>query len=327
MRAIVIDQPGGPEVLVMREVPTPEPARGEVRVRVRATAVNRADLLQRLGHYPAPEDSPADIPGLEYAGEIDAVGEGVSELKVGDRVFGLAGGGTYAEQLVVHARTVAKMPDGLSFTDAAAIPEAFITAWDAMVTQGGLIAGETVLISAVGSGVGTAAVQLARAIGARSIGTARTATKLARAHALGLDDGIVAENNRFAAGVLGATGGRGVEVILELVGGAYLAEDLACSAAQARIILVGLLAGRGVELDLGTVLRKRLRIQGTALRSRPLEEKIEANRAFVRSVVPLIARKIVHPVIDRVMPLADAGEAHRYVATNEGFGKVVLAID
>jgi len=326
MRAIVIDQPGGPEVLVLREVPTPVPVRGEVRVRVRATAVNRADLLQRIGQYPAPADSPADIPGLEYAGEIDAVGEGVSDLKVGDRVFGLAGGGTYAEQLVVHARTVAKMPEGLSFTEAAAIPEAFITAWDAMVTQGGLIAGETVLISAVGSGVGTAAVQLARAIGARSVGTARTATKLARAHALGLDDGVVAENGRFSAGVLQATSGRGVDVILELVGGAYLAEDLACSAPQARIVLVGLLAGRGVELDLGVVLRKRLRIQGTVLRSRPLEEKIAATQAFARSVVPLVARKVVHPVIDRVMPLADAGEAHRHMATNEGFGKLVLEV-
>lgn len=325
-RAIVIEQPGGPEVLCLREVPMPEPVRGEVRVRVRATAVNRADLLQRLGQYPAPADAPADIPGLEFAGEIDALGEGVTDLRIGDRVFGLAGGGTYAEHLVVHARTVAKMPDGLSFTDAAALPEACITAWDAMVTQGGLCTGETVLVSAVGSGVGTAAVQLARALGARSVGTARTAAKLGRAESLGLDHGVVAENGKFASAVLAATGGRGVDVVLELVGGAYLTENLVCTAPQARIVLVGLLAGRAVELDLGAVLRKRLRIQGTVLRSRPLEEKIAATQVFVRSIVPLIARKAVVAVVDRVMPLAQAGDAHRFVASNEGFGKVVLEV-
>src|SRR5689334_13009300 len=178
MRAIVITSPGGPEVLQMREVPTPQPARGEVRVRVRATAVNRADLLQRMGAYPAPSDCPADIPGLEFAGEVDALGPGVEGVTLGDRVLGLVGGGAYAEYLVVHARTLARIPDALSFTDAAAIPEAFTTAYDAMVLLGGLSAGENVLISAVGSGVGTAAVQIARAIGARSIGTARAKSKL-----------------------------------------------------------------------------------------------------------------------------------------------------
>src|SRR5688500_10289780 len=180
MKAIVITRPGGPEVLELREVPAPQPARGEVRVRVRATAVNRADLLQRMGSYPAPPDAPSDIPGLEFAGELDAVGPDAGEWKVGDRVFGLCGGGAYAQQLVAHARTVVRMPPGLSFTDAAAIPEAFITAWDALVTQAGLSAGETALIHAAGSGVGTAAVQITRAVGARSIGTARTAAKLER---------------------------------------------------------------------------------------------------------------------------------------------------
>src|SRR5579883_1915592 len=175
MRAIVIARPGGPEVLELREVATPAPARGEVRVRVHATAINRADLLQRMGAYPAPPDAPADIPGLEYAGEVDALGEGVTELAVGDRVMGLVGGGAYAEHLVTHARAAVKLPSALSFTDAAAIPEAFITAYDAIVTQAGLSAGETVLVHAVGSGVGTAASQIARAIGARCIGTARTA--------------------------------------------------------------------------------------------------------------------------------------------------------
>src|SRR5262245_46362538 len=193
MQAVVIGRFGGPEVLELRQVPAPEPARGEARVRVRATAVNRADLLQRMGAYPAPPDAPPDIPGLEYAGEIDAIGEGVreSDAKVGDRVFGLCGGGSYAEHLVVHARALAKLHSGMSFTEAAAVPEAFITAWDAMVTQAGLAAGETVLVQAAGSGVGTAAIQLARALGARSVGTSRTEAKLESARPLGLDHVVV----------------------------------------------------------------------------------------------------------------------------------------
>ncbi len=325
MRAIVIREPGGPEVLELRELPTPTPTRGEVRVRIRATAVNRADLLQRMGAYPAPPDSPRDIPGLEYAGEIDCVGEGTPGVNVGDRVFGLAGGGTYAEQLVVPAGTVAKIPDGVSFTDAAAIPEAFLTAYDAMVTQGGLAAGRTVLISAVGSGVGTAAVQIARAIGAVSIGTARTASKLERAKQLGLDEGIVAADGKFADAVMKVCP-RGVDVVLELVGGAYVAEDLACVGTLGRIVLVGLLAGRATELDLGMVLRKRARILGTVLRARPLDEKIAIARVLENNIAPLVARGALRPVIDTIMPLASAGEAHRFMASNEGFGKIVLEV-
>ena len=223
MRAIVITKPGGPEVLELREVATPEPAPGQVRVRVRACAVNRADLLQRMGMYPPPADVPQDIPGLEIAGEVDAVGSGVVELAKGDRVFGVVGGGAYAEAVVVHARTLAKIPDSLDFTQAAAVPEAFVTAYDAMVLQGGLTAGEVVLVHAVGSGVGTAAVQIARAIGARSIGTARSEPKLARARELGMNEGVVPGAGKsgpeFAAKVREATQGRGVDVVLELVGG------------------------------------------------------------------------------------------------------------
>lgn len=320
MKAIVITRFGGPEVLEVRDVPSPTPGRGEVRVRVRATAVNRADLLQRMGAYPAPPDAPQDVPGLEYAGEIDALGEGVTGWRLGDRVFGLCGGGSYAEHLVAPARALARIPDPLSFTDAAAVPEAFITAWDAMVTQAHLAAGETVLVSAVGSGVGCAAVQLARAIGARSVGTARTADKLERARALGLDLGVVPESGRFATHV-GAP-----DVILELVGGGYLAEDLACIAPRGRLVLVGLMAGARAELDLGLVLRKRVALIGTVLRSRPLEEKIAAMQAFARHVVPLLSRGLVAPTVDRVQPLEEAAAAHAYVASNQSFGKVVLAI-
>jgi putative PIG3 family NAD(P)H quinone oxidoreductase len=327
MRAIVIEAPGGPEVLKWQEVPTPEPGRGEVRVRVRATAVNRADLLQRMGLYPAPPDSPQQIPGLELAGEIDAVGAGVSAWKPGDRVFGLVGGGAYAEQLVTHADCLARIPDALSFTDAAAVPEAFITAWDAMVSQAGLGAGETVLIHAVGSGVGTAAVQIARALSARPLGTARTAAKLARAGKLGMDRGFTVDKGKFADDVLRATGGRGVDVVLELVGGGYVPEDVLCAAPQARIVVVGLMAGVRADMDLGLILRKRLTIIGTQLRARPLGEKIEVTRSFARHLVPLIEEGKLVPVVERVLPLQEAAAAHQAMAGNEGFGKIVLSVN
>jgi NADPH:quinone reductase len=320
MRAIVFTAAGGPEVIDHREVPDPVAGAGEVVVRVRATAVNRADLLQRMGFYPAPPGVPADIPGLELAGEVESDG---AIFKAGARVYGLAGGGTYAEKVVVHERTLAQIPDGLDFVQAAAVPEAFVTAYDAMVSQAGLSAGETVLVSAVGSGVGTAAVQIARAIGARAIGTARTESKLGRAAELGMAHGIVAESGKFARAVREATGGRGVDVVLELVGGPYVAEDIACVARGGRIILVGLMAGARGELDFGPILQKRVRLQGTVLRARPLEEKIVAGQLLAR-LGPLFASGALRPVVDRVFPLAEAAAAHVYVGSNEGFGKVVL---
>jgi putative PIG3 family NAD(P)H quinone oxidoreductase len=324
MKAVVITRFGGPEVLQVQERETPEAARGEVRVRVRATAINRADLLQRLGGYAAPADAPADIPGLEFAGEIDQIGPGVAGWSVGDRVFGLCGGGAYAESIALPARTVVKVPERLSFTEAAACPEAFITAWDAAVTQAGLRAGETLLVHAAGSGVGTAAIQLGRVLGARVIGSARSSEKLARARALGLDVGIFVPPDGKFAGPVAAAGAP--DVILELVGGAYLTEDLACVALRGRIALVGLMSGARAELDLRQLLTRRAQIFGTVLRSRPLEEKITAVQNFGRHVVPLLERGAVVPVIDRVFPLAAAGEAHAYVASNQGFGKVVLEV-
>ena len=325
MRAITITKPGGPEVLAIVERPRPEPSRGEVRVRVRATAVNRADLLQRMGGYPAPPDAPADIPGLEFAGEVDALGPGVESLVVGDRVFGLVGGGAYAELLVTHERAVAKIPECLSYEQAAAVPEAFITAHDAMVTQADLTGGETLLVHAVGSGVGTAAVQLGHAFGATVIGTARTPGKLERAKALGLDIGLVPEAGKFADAVRRADA-VGPAVVLELVGGGYLEEDLRCVRSKGRIVLVGLLAGARTTLDLGLLLRSRARVFGTVLRARPLEEKIMAMRAFDSQVVPLLARGRIAPVVDCVLPLDNAAEAHQRMASNAGFGKIVLRV-
>jgi len=328
MRAIVIREPGGPEVLELRDVPTPEPTRGEARVRIHATAVNRADLLQRMGMYPAPPGSPRDIPGIEIAGEVDAVGENVTEWKPGDRVFGIVGGGGYAEAIAVPARTLARIPEGMSYVDAGAVPEAFLTAWDGMVDQGELTAGETVLIHAAGSGVGTAAVQIARAIGARSIGTARTSAKLDRARELGLGEAIVvAGDGSFADAVRARTGGRGVDVVVELVGGAYVAQDLACIAHKGRIVVIGMMAGTRVDFDLNTLMRKRAIVRGTMLRSRPLEEKILTALALDRHLVPLFERGALKPIVDRVFPLRDAAEAHRAMQSNETFGKVVLTVD
>lgn len=321
VKAIAISRPGGPEVLTLVDRPLPEPSRGEVRVRVRATAVNRADLLQRMGAYPAPADSPQDIPGLEIAGEVDALGPGVERLAVGDRVFGLLGGGGYAEAAVTHERALAKIPDRLSFEEAAAVPEAFVTAHDAMVTRAGLTSGETLLVHAVGSGVGTAAAQLGRALGAFVIGTARTADKLERAKALGMDHGIVAEGGVFAAEVNKLGGAR---VVLELVGGKYVDEDLRAVQPLGTIVLIGLMAGTKGDLDLALVLRKRVTLAGTVLRARPLEEKIAAMRAFESQVVPLFARGKCVPVIDRVLPLDQAAAAHAHMASNAGFGKIVL---
>jgi NADPH:quinone reductase-like Zn-dependent oxidoreductase len=238
-------------------------------------------------------------------------------------VFGLVGGGAYAEALVTHERAVAKIPDGISVEDAAAVPEAFVTAHDAIVTQAGLTGGETLLVHAVGSGVGTAAAQLGRALGAFVVGTARHADKLERAKPLGMDAGVVVTDGKFADAVKQIAQ---PHVVLELVGGGYLDEDLRCVRVQGRIVLVGLMAGIRAEIELNRMLDRRVRIQGTVLRARPLEQKIAAMRAFEEQVVPLLARKAIVPVVDRVMPLADAGAAHAHMASNESFGKIVLRV-
>jgi putative PIG3 family NAD(P)H quinone oxidoreductase len=325
MKAIVIREAGGPDVLEVRDVDEPVPARGEARVRIRATAVNRADVLQRMGLYPAPKGWPADIPGMEYAGEIDALGEGVTDFSIGDRVFGLAGGGTYAEKIVVHARTIARAPKSLSFTDAAAVPEVFVTAYDALM-QARLRTSERVLISAVGSGVGTAAVQIVRALGARAFGTARTKDKIDRATKLGLEAGVVAKDATFANAIEKLVGENAIDVVLELAGGAYVAEDLRCIAPRGRIVVIGLVAGPQTEISLATLLQKRATLIGTTLRARPLEEKIVTARMLERELAPLFDEKKLAPVIDRVLPLARAAEAHAAMQSNETFGKIVLEV-
>ncbi len=325
MKAIVIREPGGPDVLTLRDLPSPAPPHGHLRVRVRYAGVNRADLLQRAGFYPAPPGVPADIPGLEYAGVVDAIGEGVTRFSPGDRVFGLVAGGAYAEELLVHEREAVRTPDALRDEEAAAVPEAFVTAYDAMVVQGHLAPGERVLVHAAGSGVGTAAVQIAHALGCFVVGTSRTADKLDRCKALGLDAGILVERGAFAAETQRLTGGAGADLILDLVGGAYVAEDLDACALRGRVLLVGLTAGIQGTLNLALLLRKRITLTGTVLRSRPLEEKIQAAQLLERHLVPWLVRGTVKSVIDRVFPFAEAGAAHEHVAADRSFGKVLLS--
>lgn len=324
MRAVVVTRPGGPEVLQLAERPLPEPGPGEIRVRVHASALNRADLLQRRGLYPAPPGAPQDVPGLEYAGEVDAVGEGAGLWAVGNRVMGIVGGGGYAEYVVVHEREAMRIPQGFSYEEGAAIPEAFLTAYDALFTRLELLMGERVLIHAVGSGVGTAALQLARAAGAVTIGTSRSPEKLRRAAELGLDVGIDTGREELAAALESATSGGGVHAVVDLVGGKLLEESLRGLAQGGRVVVVGTVAGSRVELDLGLLLRRRIRIVGTVLRTRPLEEKIALAREFSSTVLPLLSSGKIRPVIDHVVPFADVADGHRRMEENDTFGKIVL---
>lgn len=327
MKAIVIPEYGGPEVLALREIPDPVAGPEDLVVSVRATALNRADLLQRRGLYPQPGPKPEfEIPGLEFAGVVDCAGSRVSGFGEGDRVMGLLAGGGYAEKIVVHHRLVSKIPDALTFEQAAAVPEAFITAHDAL-TQCGMVCGETVLVHAAGSGVGTAAIQVARTMGAGMIlGTAGSADKLAAARELGLDVAIDYKTEKFADRVLAETSGRGVDVVIDFIGASYLESNMRALAEKGRMVVVGLMGGVTGDLPMGMLLQKRLAIRGTLLRSRSLEEKAAATRAFEKSVLPHLASGRIRPVVDTVFQLAEAGDAHGLMETNANFGKIVLKV-
>jgi putative PIG3 family NAD(P)H quinone oxidoreductase len=325
MRAVVLTRAGGPEVLELQERALPEPGPGQIRVRVRASALNRADLLQRRGGYPAPPGAPADVPGLEYAGTVDALGAGTALWREGDRVMGIVGGGGHAEYVVVHEREAIGVPDNLSWAEAAAVPEVFLTAFDALFARLELALGERLLIHAVGSGAGTAALQLAVAAGATVLGTSRTAEKLERARVLGLDVAIDSSQEDVAGAVERATGGRGVHAVLDLIGGAGLGANLrALVPSGGRIVVVGSLAGAEAPLELGLLMRKRARLIGTVLRTRPLEEKIALARRFDEQAIPLLASGRVRPVVDRSYRFEEIAEAHGYMESNESFGKIVL---
>ncbi len=325
MKAVVIRQHGGVEALEIAEVETPNASSDRVRVRVRATALNRADVLQRMGRYPAPPGAPAEIPGLEFAGEVDELGPEVREWKVGDRVFGICGGGAHAEYVVVPASHLAAIPSNLDWEQAAAVPEVFITAHDALFTQAGLQPGETVLIHAAGSGVGTAAIQLVSAVSAIPIGASRTADKLQRAKELGLARTFIVEKDPNVL-IEALSGERGIDVVLDLVGGAYFDANLRVMSRLGRIILVGTTSGSKATLDYGLMMSKRLTIKGTVLRARSVEEKATATRLFAQNVVPLLASGRVKPVIDRSFDLSEIRAAHLRMESNESFGKIVLRV-
>lgn len=327
MRAGVITRPGEPDVLAIQQRPVPSPGPGEVLVRVRASALNRADLLQRAGRYPAPAGVPADIPGLEFAGEVVLQGPGAALWATGARVCGLVGGGAHAEYLVTHERALAAVPDALTWEAAGSAPEACITAHDALVAQAHVRPGETVLIHAVGSGVGLTAVQIARALGATVYGTARSTAKLEVARDLGMTGGTIpGDAGWLSTSARGWTGGRGVDVILDLLGGDYVRESVAALANRGRLVLIGTLAGLESTLDLRYMLSRRLTVQGTVLRSRPLEERIAVTQAFAREVMPWLTNGAVQVRIDATYPLERIADAHERMESNQTVGKIALVM-
>jgi NADPH2:quinone reductase len=325
-RSVVIDGAGDVDVLSIRERAIRAPGHGEILVRVAAAGLNRADLLQRRGFYPAPPGAPHDVPGLEYAGHVEALGEGVLDWKVGDRVMGIVAGGGMSTHLTVHAREAIPVPSALSIEEAAAIPEVFLTAWDALFTQAGLRAGQLVLLHAAGSGVGTAAIQLARAVSAIPAGTSRTASKLERCAELGLAHAIEVPSGREPsfASELEAKAGRLADVVLDTVGAAYLSENVRALAPLGTVVVIGLLGGVSGSLPLAALLAKRARIVGTVLRARPLEEKAALARAFAREAIPLFERGVLRPVVSEVMEMSAVRDAHRAMEADATFGKIVL---
>lgn len=323
MKAVYIKEFGGTENLEIREIDDPARPKGtEVLVSVKASALNRADLLQRMGKYPPPKGAPERILGLELAGEVSEIGEEVEDFKIGDRVFGITAGGAQAELLLSDKSLLAKIPENLSFTGAAAVPEAFITAHDAIFTNGELKVNETLLIHAIGSGVGLAALQLAKAKGIKVIGTSRTGDKLKLSEKFGLDEAILTGKETDFAETVKEKGG--ADVILDLVGAGYFQANIDCLNLKGRIVFVGMTAGAETKLNIGQVMYKRAKLIGTVLRPRPTKEKAEATAAFVNDVIPLLESGVVYPVVDRIFKMKDVRKAHEYLESNASFGKVVL---
>ena len=324
MRAIVLEEKGGPEVLRLREVPDPVPGPEEVLVDLVTTSVNRADLLQRMGLYPGPP-AEHEIPGLEFAGRVAAVGARVTDRVVGDEVMGVTNGGGYAERLAIHERQTMIVPPALGLAAAGAFAEVSITAWDALVRQGGLTAGRWALVHAGASGVGTAAIQIAKLLGARIAVTA-SAGKHTLCESLGADVVIDYAEQDFVEAVQSATGGVGVDVVLDVIGGEYLPRNVAAVRQDGRIIQVGVMGGGPVPFDVGSLLMKRATITGTTLRARPLEQKIAIPREFAAQLLPAVADGALSPVVDRRYPLADVADAHERMAANAHAGTLVLDI-
>jgi putative PIG3 family NAD(P)H quinone oxidoreductase len=325
MRAVVLHEHGGPEVLTLEDVPAPEIGPDEVLVEVRATALNRADLLQRMGLYPSPVWEEREIPGLELAGTVVEAGRRVTMWQPGDAVMGIVSGGAYAELVAVHERQLLAVPAAVGLDDAAAIPEVFLTAWDALVVQGGLTSGRWALVHAGASGVGTAAIQLAKAVGAR-VAVTCSAGKVEACRALGADAAIDYRGEDFVEQVRALTDGQGADVVLDVIGGDYVERNLQAVAVKGRIVQVGLMAGGAVTANVGLLLPKRLTWIGTVLRARPLEEKVALTRRFASEVLPLFAAGVLRPVIDSRYALDRIAEAHRAMETNANVGKILVDV-
>ena len=324
MRAVVLESYGEPDVLTIRDVPDPRPGPEEVVVDVVATALNRADLLQRRGFYPGPPME-HEIPGMELSGIVSDVGERVTLWHPGDAVMGIVGGGAYAERIAVHERQLMRVPGPVAVADAAAIPEVWITAFDALVAQGGLTSGRTALVHAGGSGVGTASIQIAKALGARVIVTA-SAGKVDRCLALGADAAVDYAVDDYVAVTQELTGGRGADVVLDVIGGDYVDRNIDAVAVQGRIVLVGVMAGGMVEVNVAKLLPKRAALIGTVLRGRPIEEKIAITRRFAAELLPRFDSGELVPVIDRRYPMDEIADAHRAMEANENVGKILIDV-
>jgi putative PIG3 family NAD(P)H quinone oxidoreductase len=330
MKAVVLSAYGDVDVLALAEVSNPVPGPEEVLVSIAATALNRADLLQRRGLYPSPALAgfvpPApEIPGMEFSGRVVGFGDRVTSWSVGDEVMGIVGGGSYAEQLVIHEHQLMRLPSGVSVADAAAIPEVAITAFDALVVQGGLTSGRTALVHAGASGVGTAAIQLCKAIGARVIVTA-SAGKLDACRDLGADLAVDYATQDFVAECAAFTKGAGVDVVLDVIGGDYVDKNIAAARVGGRIVQVGTMGGGRTEVNIGMMLPKRVALIGTVLRARPLAEKIALTQRFAAEVLPLYDIGVIRPVIDSRYRLSAIADAHAYMETNANVGKILIDI-
>ncbi len=322
MRAVVLRSHGGPEVLTIEEVEAPTPGRDDLLIDVAHTAINRADILQRMGLYPDPRNTAVEIPGLEFAGVVSAVGSDVVGWSVGDRAMGIESGGCYAEQIVTHARQALPVPDAIDLADAAALPEVFLTAWDALVVQGGLTSGRWALVHAGASGVGTAGIQIAKAIGAHVVVTC-SAGKIDACRELGAD--VVLERSPSDwLGALRSERPDGVDVVLDVIGGEETDRNLKAARTDGRIVQVGLMGGASAPVNIGLILSKRITWIGTTLRSRPIERKLALSQRFIDEVLPLFASGAMRPVIDSRYAFDDIADAHRHMEANANVGKILI---
>ncbi|MGD9700848.1 MAG: NAD(P)H-quinone oxidoreductase [Acidimicrobiia bacterium] len=325
MRAVVLRSHGGHDVLGIEDAPAPVGGPEEVVVDIRATALNRADLLQRMGFYPNPYPEALEIPGLEFAGTVRSVGERVRLWQPGDEVMAITGGGAYAERIAVHERQVMAVPQAVGLDDAAAIPEVFLTAWDALVVQGGLTSGRWALVHAGASGVGTAAIQIVKALGGR-VAVTCSAGKVAACRSLGADAVIDYGSQDFVTEVRGATGGTGVDVVLDVIGGDYVDRNVQSLRVGGRIVQVGVMGGGATTVNVGALLPKRASLIGTVLRARPIEEKIALTLRFAAEVLPRFEDGSLRPVIDSRYPLDRIADAHAHMESNANIGKILIDV-